>query len=191
MTEGRNHFKITLNAPAVLGFVLLCFLATLLGVLSDGRITRMVFMTYHSSLWDPLTYVRFFTHVLGHANWGHFLGNASYLLLLGPMLEEKYGAKTLWKVIVLTALVTGVSNYVFFPKVALCGASGVVFAFILLASLTGFKHREIPMTFLLVVVFFLGQQILEGIFVEDQISNLAHILGGIVGAVVGFRWKKR
>ena len=61
-----------------------------------------------------MTYVRFFTHVLGHEGWEHFIGNASYLLLLGPMLEEKYGSKTLLEVIGITALATGLINYVFF-----------------------------------------------------------------------------
>ena len=30
-------------------------------------------------------------------------------------------------------------NYIFFWNVGLCGASGIVFAFIILASFTGFK----------------------------------------------------
>lgn len=106
--------RITFNAPVTLGFVLLCFFATLFGVLSSGKITEVFFMTYHSSLGNFMTYVRFFTHVLGHEGWEHFIGNASYLLLLGPMLEEKYGSKTLLEVIGITALATGLINYVFF-----------------------------------------------------------------------------
>lgn len=102
-------------------------------------------MTYHSSLKSPLTYFRFFTHVFGHADWEHFIGNASYLLLLGPVLEEKYSSGKLWKVMVITAFVTGLVNYIFFPNTALCGASGIVFAFILLISFTDFKEGEIPL----------------------------------------------
>ena len=52
----------------------------------------------------------------------------SYLLLLGPMLEEKYSSQTLAAVIAITAFITSFVNYIFFPSVALCGASGVVFA---------------------------------------------------------------
>lgn len=84
-----RKLKITFNAPVTLGFVFICFVVTLLGVLTGGGSTRLLFMTYHSSLTNPLTYLRFFTHVFGHAGWSHFIGNASYLLLLGPMLEEK------------------------------------------------------------------------------------------------------
>ena len=68
-----KKIRITFNAPMTLGFVLLCFSATLLGVLSSGKITEVFFMTYHSSLANFMTYVRFFTHVLGHEGWEHFI----------------------------------------------------------------------------------------------------------------------
>ena len=187
----KRKFRITINAPVVLGFLLVCFLATLLGIVSDGKITSLLFVTYRSSLKNPLTYLRMFTHVFGHANWAHFIGNASYLLLLGPMLEEKYGSKKIAEVIAITAIVTALVNFLLFSGVGQCGASGVVFAFILLTSFTGFKQNEIPLSFLLVAVVFLGQQIYEGITVQDNISNMAHIVGGIVGAIVGYRMNKK
>lgn len=182
----HKKLKVTFNAPVTLGFVIICFIVTLLGVVSNGRIIQRVFMTYHSSLANLMTYVRFITHIFGHYGWSHFIGNASYLLLLGPMLEEKYGSKELIEVIGITAVVTGLVNYIFFWNVGLCGASGVVFAFIILASFTGFKEGEIPLTFILVAVIFIGQQVYEGIAVQDNISNMAHIIGGIVGAVIGY-----
>jgi GlpG protein len=82
--------------------------------------------------------------------------------------------------------VTGVIHYILFPGVMLMGASGVVFAFILLASFTNVKEREIPLTFLLVAVLYLGNQIYEGIAVQDNISQLTHIIGGMIGAIMGY-----
>ncbi len=187
----KHKYIITLNAIAVLSFVFLCFVATILGVVTKGKLTSLLFMTYHSSLLSPLTYLRFFTHVLGHGGWEHFLGNASYLLILGPMLEEKHGSKTIVEIIIITALITGIVNYIFFPRVALCGASGVVFAFIILASFTGFHEGEIPLTFILVAIIYVGQQIVQGITVHDNISNMAHIVGGAVGALTGFVLNKK
>lgn len=182
----RKRVKIKFNAPVTLSFVTICFIATLLGVISNGEITKMVFMTYHSSLMSPMTYVRFITHVFGHSGWSHFIGNASYLLLLGPMLEEKHGSKAILEVILMTAIATGLINYLFFWKVGLCGASGVVFAFIILASFTDFREGEIPITFILVAAIFIGQQVYEGIAVQSNISNMAHIVGGVVGAIIGY-----
>ena len=148
-------------------------------------------MTYHSSLLNPLTYIRFITHVFGHAGWEHFIGNATYLLLLGPVLEEKYKSRTLIEIIIITALVTGIINYIFFPNIALCGASGIVFAFIILASFTGFKDGEIPLTFILVATIYIGQQIYDGITVNDNVSQMAHIIGGLVGSITGYILNKK
>ena len=183
--------KIKLNSPLILGFVFLSLAAMILNITTGGASNRLVFMTYRSSLADPLTYVRFFGHALGHSGWQHYIGNMSYILLLGPMLEEKYGARRLLGVMALTALITGLVNYFFFPHVALCGASGVVFAFILMTSFTSFKKGEIPITFILVAIVYLGQQVYDGLFIKDNISNMAHIVGGIVGAVSGYMMRKK
>ena len=71
------------------------------------------------------------------------------------------------------------------------GASGVVFAFILMTSFTSFKKGEIPITFILVAIVYLGQQVYDGLFVKDNISNMAHIVGGIVGAISGYMMRKK
>ena len=186
-----KKLKITFNSPVVLGFIFVSLAVLLLGCVTMGKSNELLFMTYHSALTNPLTYLRLFTHVLGHAGWEHYIGNASYILLLGPMIEEKYGSKRILQVILVTALVTGVINYILFPSVALCGASGVVFAFILLTSFTSFKQGEIPLTFILVAIIFLGQQVYEGVFLQDNISNFSHVLGGIIGSVVGYRLNRR
>lgn len=182
----KKKLRITFNAPVVLSLVAISAVATLLNYLTAGASGRLVFMTYHSALLSPMTWVRAFTHIFGHADWAHLIGNMSYLLLLGPMLEEKYSSQTLAAVIAITAFITSLVNYIFFPSVALCGASGVVFAFILLSSFTSFKEGEIPITFILVAVFFIGQQIWEGVTVQDNISNMAHIVGGVIGGFLGY-----
>ena len=185
-----KKFKITFNSPVILGFIFISLSVLVLGYLTLGKSNELLFVTYHSSLKNPLTYVRLFTHVLGHGGWEHYIGNAAYILLLGPMLEEKYGSKEILLVIVVTAFVTGLINYIFFWNVALCGASGVVFAFILLTSFTSFKEGEIPLTFILVFVVYIGQQVYEGVFLNDDVSNLSHIIGGLIGAVAGYRFNR-
>ncbi len=187
----KSKLKLSFNSPVVLCFVIVCFLALILSFLTGGISNRTVFMTYHSSLLSPMTYIRFFTHIFGHSGWEHFIGNMSYILLLGTLLEEKYGSVRIIQVMAITAVVTGLINYVFFWNIALCGASGVCFAFILLSSFTSFKEGEIPLTFILVAIIFLGQQVYEGIVLQDNISNLAHIVGGIVGGVMGFVLNKK
>ena len=186
----KKGLKISINSPVVLGFSAICLIALVLSIVTKGMTNKLLFMTYHSSLTNPLTYLRFFTHVFGHSGVEHFMGNITYILLLGPLLEEKYGSKLLIQSIVITTFITGIVNYILFPNIALCGASGVVFTFILLSSFTGFKDREIPLTFILVAAIFLGQQVYEGIMLKDNISNLSHVLGGVVGSAMGYLLNK-
>lgn len=182
----KKTLKFSYNAPVVLSFVFASLVITVLGVITNNKLTTLLFSTYRGSLLNPLTYVRLFTHIFGHIGFDHFLGNATYLLLVGPMIEEKYGSVTLLKILAATAFVTGVINLIVFPSSALCGASGVVFAFIILASFTTFNKGEIPLTFVLICVMFIGKEVYNGIFIQDNISNLTHILGGAVGGFAGY-----
>ena len=186
MNSGKWRARVSFNAPAVLGFALICVAAQLLNMLTRGASNRLVFSVYRSSPINPLTWVRCVCHVFGHADWTHLLNNMMYLLILGPMLEEKYGTSNLLFVMLATAVVTGIVNMVFFPRMALLGASGIVFAFILLSSITSSEAGTIPVTFILVAVLYFGQQIYQSLFVADNISQLAHIIGGVVGSALGF-----
>lgn len=182
MSNGGKKIRLSFNSPVILGFTLACFIVLILDKVTGSASTLALFSVYRSSLASPLTYIRFFGHVLGHASWDHFFGNIMMLLVVGPLLEEKYGSANILFVILATALVTGVINFIFFPHVQLLGASGVVFAFILLASLTSIEEEKIPLTFILVALIYIGQQVYDGIFIRDNVSNLTHILGGIVGS---------
>jgi GlpG protein len=114
----------------------------------------------------------------------HLMGNMAFFLLLGPIVEEKYGSKNLLIMMFTTAIVTGLIHIMFF-NVPLLGASGIVFMLILLVSLVNFKNKEIPLTFILIVVIYIGKEFL-GTFEEDNISHSTHIIGGVVGAIFGF-----
>ena len=184
--DKRRGFRLAFNSPAVLGFAGVCLVAMVLNLLTDGASNRALFSTYRSSLLNPLTWVRCVTHVFGHADWGHLMNNLMLLLILGPMLEEKYGTANLVVVMAVTAVVTGIVNMLFFPGVALLGASGIVFAMILLSSITSAEAGTVPLTFIIVAVVYIGQQVYQGLFVADNISQMGHIVGGLVGSVLGF-----
>ena len=87
--------------------------------------------------------------------------------------------------LLILAVLEVLSTKLQFPGVGLLGASGVVFAFILISSITVREDHTIPVTFILVAVMYLGQQIYQGLFVKDNISQMAHIVGGAVGSAMG------
>lgn len=185
-----KKIKVTFNAPVTLWFVILCFGALVLNIVTKGWANNALFSVYRSPLYNPLTYVRFVGYAFGHASWDHYLGNMVTLLLVGPLLEEKYGSRKLAIVMLFTAVITGILSFIIFPHVQLLGASGIVFAFILLASITGVKEGEIPLTFILVAAVYLGEQVYQGVFMVDNVSNFGHIIGGLCGSLIGYLLNK-
>ncbi len=177
--------RIKYNAPVILSFSLISLVVLVVGNLTDGYTTSLLFCVYRAPLTDPLFYVRLFTHVLGHASWSHYFSNIMYILLLGPILEEKYGGRSLLFGMVLTAFVTGIAHLFLNGSAALLGASGIVFMLILLASFASFRQGTIPLTFLLIAGIYIGNEIITGIATTDHISQMSHIIGGACGAFLG------
>ena len=175
------RFRITYNAPVVLTFT---FLAVFVFVLTSAVPDLRSWFIAYPSLGDVHAYVGLFGHILAHESWEHLLSNFMLILLIGPMLEERRGSKTLLAMILVTALVTGLANLVLSDH-GLIGASGVAFMMVLLASMTNMRSGEIPLTFIAVAVIYMGGEIAHS-FQTDRISHLSHLLGGAVGAVFGF-----
>ena len=185
-----KKLKITFNAPVVLGFAVVSFAVMVLNVLTGGASNRLLFTTYRSSPLSPLTWIRLFTHALGHSGWEHYSSNILLLLVLGPQLEEKYSSRTLLECIAVTAFITGLFQWLLFPGAAVLGGSGIVFMMILMASMGGVTRDGIPLTLILVAVFYIGGEIVA-LTASDNISQLSHILGGLCGAVFGFLLRKK
>lgn len=174
---------ITYNSPIILTFALIAS-----GVLALFTFTGTSFQHFFSAPTDfnpfsPLMYFRFVSHIAGHADFQHLLGNFMIILLIGPLIEEKYSSLALSGMILVTAVVTGIMNITLFST-SLMGASGIVFMLIVLSSMTNFKNRELPLTFVLVAAIFIGGEVISSIQ-KDNISQFAHIVGGICGAVMG------
>lgn len=191
----KKKFKIrfTYNAPVTLTFVLICTLIFLIDhFLLHGKFVPTFLASpacpkAAENAFNPANiahYIRLFVHVLGHISWEHLLGNMSFILLLGPLLEERYGSKMLLLMILMTALVTGVLNACLIPS-TLCGASGIVFMMIVLSSITNIEKNVIPLSFVLVVALFFGRELVNSPKVQG-VSILAHVAGGICGSMFGF-----
>ena len=173
------------NAPVVLTFAVLALAVHGIDVMSGGSIVPAYFAVLPHFDWrSPLSWFRLVSHVLGHKDTTHLVTNFSMILLIGPILEEKYGGRVLLIMIAITALATGVLNTLFFST-GLMGASGIVFMMILLGSFANHTPGKIPVTFLLVLGLYLTGEA-TSIFHHDGISHFAHLFGGLFGTVFGF-----
>lgn len=181
------RLRLDFNAPVVLIFSLAAAIVYLINEASGNTFTPLVSLSSDFNAANPFAYLSLFTYVLGHANGEHLMGNLMLILLLGPVLEEKYGSKKLLIMILFTTLLTGILN-VLLLTTGIMGASGIVFMFIILVSFVNVKRGKIPITFLLIVVLYIGQEVLQ-IFQQDNISQFGHIAGGLFGALFGFsKW---
>jgi membrane associated rhomboid family serine protease len=178
--------RLKFNSPVVLTFAIVatCVLG-LSYILGDWfrNLFTVPGNTYGFN-WFSLDLFRLVSHAIGHENWQHLLGNFTFILLLGPILEERYGSGLLLVFMFVTALITGILNVILFPT-GLLGASGIVFMCILLTSFTNVKKGEIPITFILITLLFIGQEVFK-MFQQNNISEFAHLMGGLCGGIFGF-----
>jgi membrane associated rhomboid family serine protease len=100
-----------------------------------------------------------------------------------------YGSRLLLGLSVVTALLTGLIMILFFSG-SLLGASGIVFALIILSSFANARSGTIPLTFILICLIFLGGEVIRAV-AQDNIAQFAHIAGGILGGIAGFFMAKR
>ncbi len=173
------------NSVLILTFFFLSLGALILKYITLGTSNKVLFSSYRSSLANPLTYVRMVTHIFGHSDWKHFSNNFLYILLIGPMIEEKYGTLNLFCMILITAVITGIINFILSRK-RILGASGIVFMLIMMSSFVNIETGKIPITLILMFIFYIVDEIIDGVLKKDDVSHLGHIIGAICGTIFGF-----
>ncbi len=183
--------KIELNAPVIVWYTVISFVVLLLGYATGHTSTDALFTCFRGGgVSDPMMYIRLVTYVFGHSDFSHYVNNFFLIMLLGPMLEEKYKSKQLLLMMFITTLVGSVAN-VLLTVDGLRGASGIAFMFIILCSCTTVQSGKIPLTLVLVVAIYIGQEIVTGVTANDNISQMTHILGGVCGIGFGLYYNKK
>ena len=182
--------KLRYNAPVILTFSLLCT-AIFIGAQIIPGFINLFIVPGNNTLFNLFSFnvLRIISHIFGHANWEHLLGNISFILLIGPVLEEKYGSLRMILMIFITALATGIFNLLFLPNASL-GASGVAFMLILLISVTNVRRGEIPLTLIAIAAIFLFKEIYNMLVAQNDINEAAHLVGGVAGGIFGFVFAK-
>ena len=174
--------KIKYNSPVILTYSILSI--CILTFCSSGSLAKYFSSPAHLSFLNPYFYFRLVSYIAGHGGWSHLIGNLMIILLVGPLLEEKYGSGKLLEMILVTAIITGLLNAFLFST-SLTGGSGIAFMLILLGSFSNIKSKEIPLTFIIIAVLFIGSEVASTLKI-DRISQFSHLVGGFSGAGYGF-----
>ena len=188
--ERIDGITLRYNAPVTLTFALLSLLALALGELTDGWTTQNLFCFYKSALTDYLTYPRAVLHVLGNTSLTTCTGNIIVMLVVGPTAEERFGSAKVFVAVLLTAIAGAAIMWFLFPDATIMGASGVLFCMMLLASFASMRGGAIPITLILVIILYLGSEVLQAVTGTAGLPELTHIAGGVVGLLLGFAFSR-
>ena len=180
--------NIRYNSPVVLTFTLVAALIHVWSGIDGQFVDKYLAAPAYFNYRELGHYTGVLGHIFGHVDLNHLRNNFLLILLVGPLLEERHGSVRLLQMIIITALATGITNALFFDT-RLIGASGIAFMMILLASFSNFNRGEIPLTFILIAVLFLGREVTQSLQ-ADKISQFSHLLGGFFGACFGFFGRK-
>lgn len=172
------------NATVTLTMFFISLVVVGLNRISKGWFNKHLFSTQRGSWYNPFTYIRLFTHILGHKNWKHFANNYLKILLLGPLIEEKYGSINFLIMILVTALITGIVN-LFKKNTNMKGASGIAFMLIVLSAFVNISGDKIPLTLVLIIIFYVIDEI-KDLRKKDSVAHYGHLVGALCGLVFGF-----
>lgn len=180
------NIQFDYNSKVIITYLIISLIACLLNYLTHGSSNKLLFSSYRSSPLNPLTYLRLFTHSIGHRDWEHLVNNFLYILLIGPMIEEKYGSINLLIMLLITSLVIALYNIIF-NDYSIRGASGNVFMLIVLSSFSNLSEGKIPITLVLIFMFYIVDEIRKSIFDKNKsIYHDGHLIGAICGIAFGF-----
>ena len=180
------QFKLTAKDHGTYLFVVLAFLATITP--GATNLLRLEAIGPINCL-NPRWYLGVVGHVFAHQGLIHWAGNMALFLLLAPAIERKLGALRFLFTLLGLTLLTGLSEALVltFTRTAVIGASGLVFAFILLTTFTESRKGEIPLSSLAVAMLW-GTKELGGLFTPDTVANSAHLAGALWGFIWGWKF---
>ena len=174
------------NSPVIITYLIISVIAWLLNIITSGKSNKLLFTSYRSSIFNPLTYIRLFTHSIGHVDLSHLIHNFLFILLIGPMIEEKYGSINLLVMLLITSLVIGLFNTIF-SNYSITGASGNVYMLIVLSSFSNISEGKVPITLVLILVFYIISEFTSRIFEGNKKTyHTGHLLGALCGIGFGF-----
>ena len=181
-----NNIQFDYNSPVIITYLVLSIIAWFLNTITRGKTNKIFFSSYRSSILNPLTYIRLITHSIGHKDLEHLIHNFLFILLIGPMVEEKYNSLNLIIMLVITSLVIALFNIIF-NNYMILGASGNVYMLIVLSSFSNITEGKIPLTLILILIFYITSEVQKSLIEGNKkVYHDGHLIVAICGIVFGF-----
>lgn len=142
---------------------------------------------------SALDYVKIFTHIFGNSAWENLFVNFAFILVSGPVFEEKYGSVYIFVMCLTAGIVSGVLNACM-SSFASTGAASIVFTMIFLSMITAFSKKTFSVSSLLILLLYIGYEFYcviklsggGGFKAVLLVPVCADLIAGICGSLFGF-----
>ena len=193
----KKSNRLVFNSPAAIIFSLISILVFALDFfIAKGKLLSFLFTCPGNknciisfSVSNPLDYIRLFTRVFASESFSALLVNILFILILSPLMEERFGSVIVTLMMTFSALISGVINLVF-SSLPAEGAGPLVFLLIALSALSSLTKKDIPLSWILVFVLYIVLRISRNMglvkdygFIQANMRTIADLAGGITGSI--------
>lgn len=192
MAKKKFKFNFVFDSPVTISFSLLSVLLFVLNCLAFKGTLDVKILTSPTTSAGPIpfmatqisSYLRLFLYAFGSQNFVGLLSNLLFLLMLGPVMEERYGSLVIGIMMAVSVLFSGVLNTCF-CETSLQGCMPIIFMMIFLNSFMSFSKKKIPVSFLVIFVFYIAREVFGKTF-SEIVGLIICITGGLCGSLFAF-----
>lgn len=135
-------------------------------------------------------YWQFLTYMFTHATVSHFIFNMLSLYIFGTAVERRVGSREFFLYYLLTGVLSGVASYAMFyvanTNTVLLGASGAIYALLMLFSVLYprsviYVFGLIPVQAPLLIILYFIIELISGLSAHDGVAHMTHLSGLVFG----------
>ena len=135
-------------------------------------------------------YWQFLTYMFTHATVSHFIFNMLSLYIFGTAVERRVGSREFLLYYLLTGVLSGVASYAMFyvanTNTVLLGASGAIYALLMLFSVLYprsviYVFGLIPVQAPLLIILYFIIELISGLTAHDGVAHMTHLSGLVFG----------
>lgn len=194
----KNSLKFIFDSPVVLVFSVVSAVIFISDLILKLNLSEKIFECPGAKsvpafdFKSALSYVKLVIYPFGGENSTSFFLNIGFILLLGPVLEERYGSIMLALMIFITSLVGGVLTACV-STFGIYGCGGIVFMMIILSVLSVFIKKQLPVSWIFIFALYLAFSLFSGKkisgfmpFMQNNVPVFIQLASGICGSLFGF-----
>ena len=193
----KNTFKLSYNAPFTITLCAVSLIVFLIDKFAfKGSLMAKAFICRSHTGAIPFDfknikdYITLLSHALGNSSISTLLLNMILALILGPVLEERYGSPVMILMSVITTLIAGVLTACL-GNTPLSGFQSIVIMMIFLSSLQPFQKKDLQISWIAVIIFYLVMDFIDlsdsnFTTVQKLISPAIELCAGLAGSLFGF-----